>query len=93
MKLDEVRAGLVACLRDMPDQDVAAWEGIAAKLARVMSPAVGWRLAGLIHELASADALDSDLSAIAGLVKALQRAGVEKAKADKLASRKGKATP
>ena len=93
MKLDEVRAGLVAHLRNMPDQDVAAWEGIAAKLARVMSPAVGWRLAALIHELAAADALDSDLSAIAGLVKALQRAEVEKAKADKLASRKGKATP
>jgi hypothetical protein len=92
MTLDEVRAALVACLRNLPDQDLAAWEGIAAKLARVISPAVGWRLASLIHDLAAVDALDSDLSAIEGLVKARRQAGHEKDKAAKLASRKGKAS-
>lgn len=92
MTLDEVRAALVACLRNLPDQDLAAWEGIAAKLARVISPAVGWRLASLIHDLAAVDALDSDLSAIEGLVKARRQAGAEKDKAAKLALRKAKST-
>lgn len=92
MTLDEVRAAAVAELRKLPDQDLAAWEGISEKLARVVSPAVGWRLASLMHELADLDLLDSDLSAIEGIIRARKKSAVERSKASKLASRKGKST-
>lgn len=92
MSLDEVKAAAVAALRRLPDQDVAAWEGISEKLARVMSPAVGWRLASLIHELSELDLLDSDLSAIEGIIRARRKSAHERSKADKAASRKGKST-
>lgn len=91
MKLDEVRTAAVAFLRKLPDSDVSAWEGIAAKLAEVISPAVGWRLAALMHELAELGLLDSELSVIAGIPKGSKGASHERAKADKSASRKAKA--
>lgn len=90
MRLDEVRAALVASLRNLPEQDIAAWEGISGKLARVLSPAVGWRLASLLHEMVELDLLDSDLSAIEGLVRARRKSAHERSKADKAASRKAK---
>lgn len=93
MKLDEVRAALVAALRELPEESQAAWEAIGARLSKVISPAVGWRLANILEALAEMDLLDSQLRAIEALASARQSASVEKARAAKLASRKAKTAP
>lgn len=83
-KIDRVRIAAASSLMARADQDQVAWEDIAGRLAKRLSPVTGFRLVERIRELDELGLLDSDLSAIKGMADARQRAVAEKEKAKKL---------